>query len=296
MTATFSADEILEIAGARLAEGMMPDGAASICCDTRILEEGQWFLALPGITFNGHDFLGEAFSRGAIGCIVEERTSYPIASTSFPLLAVENTEVALCELARSWRKRNQAKLCLLLKSGDQSEKLMDDLEKADGAFDASFLLESNVDWREIALALFNLTPLSKALVLEYRPHDFSKIDDVAKMTSPDVVLILAEAFSHLRLQEAPETMIEVEELLTENVLERLGTILLSSDSPARARILPEKKTVECAELSFAPELDFAPVSALSTEELAARQRSVILIDDEKLLVEKLMELLRVRQS
>ncbi|MGH9552120.1 MAG: Mur ligase domain-containing protein, partial [Terriglobales bacterium] len=105
MTAQFTGEEIIELTGGRLAMGMMPDEAGTICWDTRALQEGAWFIALPGKRFDGHDFLGDAFSSGALGCIVEERGSYPIASTSFPLIAVEHTYDAFQQLARNWRRR-----------------------------------------------------------------------------------------------------------------------------------------------------------------------------------------------
>jgi UDP-N-acetylmuramoyl-tripeptide--D-alanyl-D-alanine ligase len=300
MTALFSADEILEIAGARLASGMMPDDLASICVDTRLLVEGQWFLALPGQAFDGHDFLGDAFSRGAIGCIVEERTNYPIASTSFPLLAVGDTEEALCALARSWRNRNQAKLCLLLKAGDQSEKLLKDLEGAEGAFDASLLLQSNADWQDIALTILELTPASKALVSEYQPHNLDHINAVAMMAAPDVVLILSEAFSHLRLQMSAEDIMGVEQTLADCALERLGVVLVAEDTLFRHSILPAQIETtlppEDTELSFAPEVDFAPTDDVFRQVKVVREGSVVIIDDRTELSQMLMDILRVRQS
>ncbi len=94
----FTGEQIIETTQGRLASGLMPDQAGSICTDTRIIEEGQWFLALCGKVYDGHDFLGDAFAGGALGCIVQERGSYPIASTSFPLIAVDDTVIALKQL------------------------------------------------------------------------------------------------------------------------------------------------------------------------------------------------------
>jgi UDP-N-acetylmuramoyl-tripeptide--D-alanyl-D-alanine ligase len=96
----FTAEEIMELTQGRLASGLMPDEAGTICTDTRIIEEGQWFIALCGQVYDGHDFLGDAFAGGAIGCIVQVRPSYPIANKSFPLIAVDDTELALERLAR----------------------------------------------------------------------------------------------------------------------------------------------------------------------------------------------------
>ncbi len=300
MTALFSADEILELTGARLASGMMPDDLASICIDTRLLVEGQWFLALPGRTFDGHDFIGDAFSLGAIGCIVEERTNYPIASTSFPLLAVGDTEEVLCTLARSWRNRNQAKLCLLLAAGDQSEKLLKELEGAEGAFDASLLLKTNADWQEIAMALLELTASTKGLVIEYKPHNHDHIVRVATLTAPDVVVVLSEAFSHFRLQMSAEQIMAFQQFLADSALEQLGVVFVAEGTLFRQTILDAQiePTIqsEDTELSFAPEVDFAPTDDSVRQLIVAQEGSVIIIDENTELVQRLMEILRVRQS
>src|SRR5262245_1829145 len=101
MPSFLSADDIIEIAGGRLAQGMVPEESGPLAVDTRENLEGAWFVALTGEKYDGHDFLGEAFNGGAIGCIVEERHNYPLPSTNFPLIAVADTLVALRDLARN---------------------------------------------------------------------------------------------------------------------------------------------------------------------------------------------------
>ena len=105
MVARFSAEEVLDIAEGRLGQGLMPDGAGRICTDTRTIEPGDWYLALSGERFDGHDFLGDAFSKGACGAIVAERPGYAIGSQTFPLMVVDDTLEAYHELASAWREK-----------------------------------------------------------------------------------------------------------------------------------------------------------------------------------------------
>ncbi len=99
-----------------MAAGMTPDEAGAIATDTRSDLTGAWFVALTGKNYDGHDFIGDAFSAGALGCIVADRPSYPIAATSFPLLAVDDTEEALAVLGRNWRRRTRKKIVLVAAS------------------------------------------------------------------------------------------------------------------------------------------------------------------------------------
>ncbi len=112
MTAKFGIDEILEVTKGRLAAGLSPDPdkLAGISTDTRSLGEGQWYLALSGERFDGHDFLGDAYSAGATGAIVANRHNYAIGNESFPLIVVDDTLLAYHALANEWRRRVNPKV------------------------------------------------------------------------------------------------------------------------------------------------------------------------------------------
>ena len=90
--------------------------------DSRQTIPGSLFVAIPGEKVDGHDFLGEAFRRGASFALTQRdigdsfRTfdlrsvsgtdSYQGVDFSIPLcLRVENTVTALQQIARFWRRK-----------------------------------------------------------------------------------------------------------------------------------------------------------------------------------------------
>ena len=88
--------------------------------DSRQAEEGALFIAIPGENVDGHDFLSDAFSRGASFALVEKEISSEfntldlrteisqedISRLNTPLcLLVDNTITALQEIARFWRAK-----------------------------------------------------------------------------------------------------------------------------------------------------------------------------------------------
>ncbi len=214
MAAEYSAEEILDITEGRLALGMMPDGLGSICTDTRSLKEGQWFLALTGRQFNGHDFLGDAFSAGAIGCIVEERTSYPIAGTAFPLLAVGDTRRALFQLAKNWRKRINLRIALIVSADVQSGEIINAFEKKNSALLTSAVVDQtaqiavlrDADWFDIANELLELDERKTGFLIEFTTNSAQEILPVTSMITPDMVLLPANSLSHLRIQTSAEEL------------------------------------------------------------------------------------------
>ena len=44
----------------------------NISIDTRVLSKGDIFLALVGSNYDGHDFINEAFDKGA-SCVISEK-------------------------------------------------------------------------------------------------------------------------------------------------------------------------------------------------------------------------------
>lgn len=90
--------EAAEALEARLIRPMGPFAVSGATCDSRRVQPGDVFIALSGSRANGHDFLDEAFARGAVGAVV---SCDPGSGSN--LLLVPDVPTALRELA-SWRR------------------------------------------------------------------------------------------------------------------------------------------------------------------------------------------------
>ena len=75
----------------------------SVSTDSRSIREGDLFIALKGDSFNGHDFIQEAFSDGAVAVMAEEGVDLKLTS-SFPVILVNDTLNGLQELAKNYRE------------------------------------------------------------------------------------------------------------------------------------------------------------------------------------------------
>mgnify|MGYP001177437902 CR=1 FL=1 len=81
--------------------------ATGVSIDTRTLEPGDIFFALDG-TRDGHDFVDEAFSKGAAVAVISRRSR--VKNEKKPLLVVHNVFDALNDLAKKARTRTRAKI------------------------------------------------------------------------------------------------------------------------------------------------------------------------------------------
>ena len=73
--------------------------------DSRSIQPEELFWAVQGERHDGHEFLGEAFNRGATACVVE---ADKITATAGPVVVVENTLKALWDFSRWYRKTQDA--------------------------------------------------------------------------------------------------------------------------------------------------------------------------------------------
>ena len=70
--------------------------------DSRLVEPGDLFVALPGQRSDGHTFLADAFDRGASAAIVSETAALPDHGRN--LIRVPNPALALQQWAAAWRQ------------------------------------------------------------------------------------------------------------------------------------------------------------------------------------------------
>jgi UDP-N-acetylmuramoyl-tripeptide--D-alanyl-D-alanine ligase len=98
---------IAEFTAAAIHPGRQSDDsnvALGYSIDSRTIQPGELFFAVKGERLDGHDFVEQALSRGAVAAAVEKTqlTRYPKTAS---LLTVENTLDALQTLATAVRKK-----------------------------------------------------------------------------------------------------------------------------------------------------------------------------------------------
>ena len=97
-----SLQQIAGLCGGELMSGAGAATVERVCIDSRLLADGDLFFALRGERFDGHAFLAEAALKGAGGIVAErEGISEPISGC--PVIAVENSRLALGRFAAGYR-------------------------------------------------------------------------------------------------------------------------------------------------------------------------------------------------
>lgn len=75
--------------------------------DSRLVKKGEVFFAIPGLKFDGHDYVEEAVKNGAVAVVVEKIQS---VTSDITQIVVENTRVAMGEMAAAYYQYPSRKL------------------------------------------------------------------------------------------------------------------------------------------------------------------------------------------
>ncbi len=229
MTATFTGEEIIEVCKARLTSGIMPDEAGPLVSDTRQLAEGQWYIAFAGETFDGHNFLGDAFASGALGAIVVERTHYPIGSQQFPLIAVEDTLEAYLALARNWRKRISPRVVGI--TGSSGKTTTKEMAAAIFCKNRRCHYSAKNENNEFGVpkTLLGMPDDTQVAVIEMAMRGLKQIDQLAKCALPDIGIITNAGTAHIELLGSRENIAVAKCELLERLNKTRGVAILGSD-------------------------------------------------------------------
>jgi UDP-N-acetylmuramoyl-L-alanyl-D-glutamate--2,6-diaminopimelate ligase len=78
--------------------GLPVGEVAGLAYDSRVVQPGTLFFAVPGDHVDGHDFAGQAVAAGAIGVVVERE----LPDLDVPQLVVDRSRRALADAADAW--------------------------------------------------------------------------------------------------------------------------------------------------------------------------------------------------
>lgn len=167
-------------------------GFKGISIDSRTIEQGNIFVAIKGPRFNGHQFIEAAIMQGAVAIVAEE--SHP---TSVPLFLVENTRLALAQIAGNWRKKFNIPMVALTGScGKTTVKEM--IAAIFGLSGQVLATEGNLN-NEIGvpLTLCKLGAHHKMAVLELGATKKGDVAYLTQFVQPTIALITNVTAAHL---------------------------------------------------------------------------------------------------
>ncbi|MDW8065306.1 MAG: UDP-N-acetylmuramoyl-tripeptide--D-alanyl-D-alanine ligase [Anaerolineae bacterium] len=213
-----------------------------VAIDSRACEAGDLFIALPGERADGHQYVGDAFRRGAIGALIHrdvpegamtvdlERGPWP-ESLSFPVcFRVSRTLDALHRWAGWWRNRFPIRVIGITGSvGKTSTKELTwaILSRRYETLKTEGNLNSEIG---LPLMLLRLTPRHQRAVLEMGMYARGEIAALCAIARPVIGVVTMVGPVHLERLGSMEAIAAAKAELVEALPED-GVAVLNRDDP-----------------------------------------------------------------
>lgn len=207
--------------------------------DTRKIAEGEFFIALKGEHFDGHNFLKQAIRAGAAGIIVESKRAetLDILDKGYTLITVPSTLNALGDLACWWRRQWGRKLISITGSNGKSttkEMAASILSKEGTTLKTPGNFNNLIG---LPLTALSLTPLHTMAVLEMGMNRPGEIGRLTQVADPDIGVITNISDAHLEGLGSLNGVIKAKAELLEGM--RSGTTaVLNGDDDTTEKLIP----------------------------------------------------------
>jgi len=213
----------------------------SLCVstDTRNLPVGCTFFALHGESFDGNKFAQQALKSGASLAVIDN----PEYALPEGTLLVENTLLALQELARAWRR--ELGLPIIGITGTNGKTTTKEL------LATVLSMKYNLHYTQgnlnnqigVPLTLLQITRAHEMAIVEMgasHPGDIKELVDIAE---PNCGLITNVGRAHLEGFGSFEGVQETKKELYDYLLEHQGFIFRNTDNPYLAKMAGDLQTI-----------------------------------------------------
>ncbi len=168
--------------------------ANAVSIDTRTIRAGDFFIALKGPHFDGHDFVASAIGKGAVGALV---STIPAGVSQGACVVVPDVFQAMHDLGQAGRVRSHAKIIAVTGSvGKTGHK--EALRQVLSAQALSSANEGSLNnhWG-VPLSLSRLPQDAKYGVFELGMNHVGELGPLSRQVRPDIALITNIAPVHI---------------------------------------------------------------------------------------------------
>ncbi|HCJ66522.1 MAG TPA: hypothetical protein DHV62_04155 [Elusimicrobia bacterium] len=227
--------EIVPVIQGKVISGNPEMVISSFSTDTRTLKKGDFFIPLKGEKYDGHRFITQAITGGALGTLVSEE--YILANKnekdsflkdSFTVVEVKDTLDTLQKLALYYRKK--FKPFVIAITGSNGKTTTKELL---GSILRKFAptLVNYANWNNqigLSLTLLQLVPVYRYCVLEMGTNHPGEIAQLSRIAQPEMVIFTNIGKAHLEFLKTTQDVFK-EKMSVLDYLPGDGEIIYNAD-------------------------------------------------------------------
>ena len=189
--------------------------------DIRKLQEGQLFIALKGVR-DGHDFIPAALEKGAAAVLCTR------ADGDYPAIVVEDTRIALGDIARHERQRLGMKVVAVTGSVGKSTTKEMIATVLEGTYKVAKTPVNHNNDICMPMAILSMPEDTEVAVLEMGMNHFREIAYLTQIGKPDIGVIINIGTMHIEHLGSKEGILQAKLEIREGMPEN-GTLILNGD-------------------------------------------------------------------
>ena len=173
-----------------------------VSTDSRAIKKGDLYVALKGPNFDGHDFVQEAFNRGASACMVSQGVDQHRLRDSTAYLITDDTLEGLSMLSRWWRGKFGAHIKFVGVTGSNGKttvkEMIASILRVQVGPDKVLATQGNFN-NEIGVprTLLGLNSGHAYAVVEMGMNQLGELKRLTNMVRPDVAVITNIGTAHI---------------------------------------------------------------------------------------------------
>ena len=255
----FILEDIITATKGRLLSEVSQKEYKGVSIDSRTIGPGEIFFALKGTRFDGHDYIGEALTRGASSVVVESSEAVEasaIDTGNVSVVVVKDTLTALGDLAASLRERYP--IPLLAVSGSTGKTTTKDMASLILGAEGKEVLKTKGNMNNLIglpLTLLDLDSAYDFAVVELGISVAGEMERLAGISRPDVALLTNIGCGHI------ETLGDIEGVAMEKgalfgALSKEGVKIVNLDDPWTVKLADmddEERGCKCDRITYSIE-------------------------------------------
>lgn len=186
-----------------------PPDFSGVVFDSRKVTSGCLYAALPGATADGHDFVRQAFAKGAKGLLVrEDRAAEFTGAEASALIPVPDVKVALTDTARQYRSMLKAKVIGITGSAGKTttkEFLAAFLRRLGTTHATKGNYNNDLG---LPITILECPPDADYLILEMGSNHPGEIAYLADLARPDAGIISSVGTAHIEFFKTQDGIAE----------------------------------------------------------------------------------------
>ncbi|MEO7276347.1 MAG: UDP-N-acetylmuramoyl-tripeptide--D-alanyl-D-alanine ligase [Vicinamibacterales bacterium] len=275
---TVTAGEVTAASGGVLLQGNPREPIGRVSIDSRSLAAGDFFVAIRGERFDGHQFVAAALARGAAGALVDavpDDVEVRGGDRGPAMIRVTDTTEALQRVARDVRRRAGCPVIAITGSAGKTTT-----KEVTAAFLATryrvFRNKGNLNNHiGLPISLLELRDTPDVAVVELGMNHAGEIRTLVGIAEPDIRVWTNVGDAHLGFFESADAIADAKGEILEHATTATRLIANANDQRIMARLRAFPGTVTTFGIDVAADVEARQVQALGLDGMAAEVRTPV---------------------